>query len=55
MLTVASWNMHKGPASWQHLSSLVLQQGVSVALVQEAGPPGFASRWLADQPASRGS
>ena len=40
MLTVASWNMHKGPASWQHLSSLVVQQGVSVALVQEAGPPG---------------
>jgi hypothetical protein len=40
MLTVASWNMHKGPASWEHLSSLVIKQGVLVALVQEAGPPG---------------
>ena len=40
MLTVASWNMHKGQASWQHLSSLVIKHGVSVALVQEAKPPG---------------
>ena len=40
MLTVASWNVHKGPASWQHLSSLVIKHGVSVALVQEAKPPG---------------
>jgi hypothetical protein len=39
MLTVASWNMHKGLASWEHLRSLVDTQGVSVALVQEAGPP----------------
>jgi hypothetical protein len=40
MLTVASWNMHQDLASWQHLSSLVDKQGVSVALVQEARPPG---------------
>ena len=39
MLTVASWNMHKGPASWENLRSLMSVHGVSVALVQEARQP----------------
>jgi hypothetical protein len=52
MLTVASWNMHKGPASWQHLSSLAVKYGVSVALVQEAGPPSsLPDGWQTNPPA----
>jgi hypothetical protein len=41
MLTVASWNMHKGQVSWKHLSSLVMQHGVSIALLQEAELPAW--------------
>ncbi len=52
MLTVASWNMHKGPASWEHIRSLMDVHGVSVALVQEARQPRFVpDGWRTNPPA----
>lgn len=53
MLTVASWNMHKGPASWERLESLMSVGGVSVALVQEARRPrALPDGWQTKPPAS---
>ena len=52
MLTVASWNMHKGPASWENLRSLMSVHGVSVALVQEARQPRLLpDGWQTNPPA----
>ena len=52
MLTVASWNMHKGPASWENIRSLMTVHGVSVALVQEARrPTSLPDGWRTNPPA----
>ena len=41
-MRILSWNLHQSTAAWDSLSSMMVTQGVDVALVQEAVLPGAA-------------
>lgn len=56
MFTIASWNMHKGPASWEHLRSVTQPSPRAYQPPCSGGAPAAgAANWLSDQPAGRGS
>jgi endonuclease/exonuclease/phosphatase family metal-dependent hydrolase len=49
-ITVATWNMNRQASAWDYLGRLRDEEGVQVALVQEATPPADPGPWAAMTP-----